>query len=143
MCSYYIIVSLQWSASNSFENLVQRRKKKAKKKSKQKKKRRRKEKGKRKGRGQGRNCLAGYNSIKKAVTSFPKLHFVPMQCCCILLAKQKGKPSPDDAEVSILQWPPLRRPPDLPALAQVCRTSLHMLPFGFTQVPGSLACSLV
>ena len=38
MCSYCVIVSLQWSARNSFENLVQRRKKKGEKKTKKREK---------------------------------------------------------------------------------------------------------
>lgn len=34
----------------------------------------------------------GYKHHKKTVTSFPELHFLPMQCCCTQLAKQKGNP---------------------------------------------------
>jgi len=53
MCGYYIIVSLQWSAKSSFENLVQREENKGEKRG------REEGKGKREEKGQGKNCLAG------------------------------------------------------------------------------------
>lgn len=67
------------------------------------------------------------NSTKKQSYLFPKFHFLPMQSCCIQLAKQKGKPSLEDIAVSILQRLPLRRPPDLPAVVQPCRA--HLSPY--------------
>lgn len=70
---------------------MQRRKKKGKKKKHKGEHGRRwaKEKGE-----DARDHLAGYKQHKKAVTSFPKLHFLPVQCCFI----QKGKPHHEDEQ---------------------------------------------
>lgn len=100
-----------------------------KRKAKGKASRKKGEEGRRKGKGEdkGEIALQIINNTKKQSYLFPKLHFLPMQSCCIQLAKQKGKPGLEDTAVSILQRLPLGRPPDLPAVVQPCQT--HLSPY--------------
>lgn len=142
MCSYCVIASLQWFARKSFENVLWRRKKKGKRKSKQKKGRRRKEKGE--GRGQGRNCLADYKQYKSSHIFFQNSTFCLCKAVAFSLQSRRGNPV---LKTQQSQFCSDFHSEGLPTSQLWCspakHTSLHMLPPGFTQVPGSLACNLV
>lgn len=99
MCSYCVIVSLQFSCmrGTALKMYCRKEKRKGKREDNQKKKKRGwgEKEGNGMGEGKGEIALQVINTTKnshKQSHLFQKLHFLPMQCCCIQLAKQKGNP---------------------------------------------------